>query len=88
MQLHGHEDQQYINQLRKVLPADCQIWKALSVGDTMPERNLQQVERYVLDHGTGGTGQRFDWSLLADQALDNVLLAGGWGQITVMWQPN
>ncbi|AIN15019.1 indole-3-glycerol phosphate synthase family protein [Yersinia pseudotuberculosis IP 32953] len=79
VQLHGHEDQQYINQLRKVLPAGCQIWKALSVGDTMPERNLQQVERYVLDHGTGGTGQRFDWSLLADQALDNVLLAGGLG---------
>lgn len=79
VQLHGQEDQHYIDQLRAALPADCQIWKALSVGDTVPERNLQHVERYVLDHGTGGTGQRFDWSLLAGQTLDNVLLAGGLG---------
>ncbi|WP_145572844.1 bifunctional indole-3-glycerol-phosphate synthase TrpC/phosphoribosylanthranilate isomerase TrpF [Yersinia mollaretii] len=77
VQLHGQEDQIYINQLRDVLPADCQIWKALSVSDTLPARNLTHVERYVLDNGQGGTGQTFDWSLLADESLDNVLLAGG-----------
>lgn len=79
VQLHGHEDQNYINQLRDVLPANCQIWKALSVGDTLPARNLQHVERYVLDNGNGGTGQHFNWSLLAGHSLDNVLLAGGLG---------
>ncbi|EEQ09616.1 N-(5'-phospho-ribosyl)anthranilate isomerase [Yersinia mollaretii ATCC 43969] len=77
VQLHGQEDQIYINQLRDVLPADCQIWKALSVSDTLPARNLAHVERYVLDNGQGGTGQTFDWSLLAGESLDNVLLAGG-----------
>ncbi|ATM85959.1 bifunctional indole-3-glycerol-phosphate synthase TrpC/phosphoribosylanthranilate isomerase TrpF [Yersinia enterocolitica] len=77
VQLHGHEDQTYINQLRDVLPASCQIWKALSVSDTLPARHLQHVERYVLDNGKGGTGQTFDWSLLAGESLDNVLLAGG-----------
>lgn len=77
VQLHGQEDQTYINQLRDVLPADCQIWKALSVSDTLPARNLAHVERYVLDNGQGGTGQTFDWSLLAGESLDNVLLAGG-----------
>lgn len=77
VQLHGQEDQSYINQLRAILPASCQIWRALRVDDAVPQRNLQHVERYVLDHGNGGTGQRFDWSLLAGQPLDNVLLAGG-----------
>ncbi|MGK4432108.1 bifunctional indole-3-glycerol-phosphate synthase TrpC/phosphoribosylanthranilate isomerase TrpF, partial [Yersinia enterocolitica] len=45
----------------------------------VPARHLQHVERYVLDSGNGGTGQSFDWSLLAGQPLDNVLLAGGLG---------
>lgn len=79
VQLHGSEDQSYIDSLRPLLPAECQIWKALSVKETMPTRELNQVDRYVLDNGKGGTGQRFDWSKLAGQDLSNVLLAGGLG---------
>lgn len=77
VQLHGSEDQAYISELRQALPATVEIWKALSVDGTLPERNLQQVDKYLLDNGQGGTGQHFDWSLLAGQSLDNVLLAGG-----------
>ncbi len=79
VQLHGSEDQSYIDSLRPLLPAECQIWKALSVKESMPARELNQVDRYVLDNGKGGTGQRFDWSKLAGQDLSNVLLAGGLG---------
>lgn len=79
VQLHGSEDQAYIDQLRDALPAQVQIWKALSVGHTLPPRNLQRVDKYVLDNGQGGTGERFDWSLLGGEQLDNVLLAGGLG---------
>ncbi|MGP3591757.1 bifunctional indole-3-glycerol-phosphate synthase TrpC/phosphoribosylanthranilate isomerase TrpF [Vagococcus sp. WN89Y] len=79
VQLHGEEDQTYIDALREQLGATTQIWKALSVGESLPPRNLQQVDKYVLDNGQGGSGQRFDWSLLAGEALDNVLLAGGLG---------
>jgi indole-3-glycerol phosphate synthase/phosphoribosylanthranilate isomerase len=77
VQLHGSEDQAYIDALRAVLPAQTQIWKALSVSDTLPPRNLQQVDKYLFDNGQGGSGQSFDWSLLAGESLDNVLLAGG-----------
>ncbi|MDR7342603.1 indole-3-glycerol phosphate synthase/phosphoribosylanthranilate isomerase [Pantoea alhagi] len=77
VQLHGSEDQTYIDALRAELPPETAIWKALSVSDELPARDLRQVDRYVLDNGAGGSGQRFDWSLLAGQPLDNVLLAGG-----------
>ncbi|HCA7077728.1 TPA: bifunctional indole-3-glycerol-phosphate synthase TrpC/phosphoribosylanthranilate isomerase TrpF [Citrobacter sedlakii] len=79
VQLHGGEDQAYVDALRAGLPAQVQIWKALSVGETLPARDYRSVDKYVLDNGQGGSGQRFDWSLLQGQALDNVLLAGGLG---------
>ena len=79
VQLHGGEDQAYITALRAALPATVAIWKALSVAESLPARDLDHVDRYVFDNGQGGSGQRFDWSLLAAQPLDNVLLAGGLG---------
>ncbi|WP_437891028.1 bifunctional indole-3-glycerol-phosphate synthase TrpC/phosphoribosylanthranilate isomerase TrpF [Phytobacter sp. V91] len=79
VQLHGAEDQAYINTLRNQLPATVKIWKALSVKSALPARDLQHVDRYLFDNGQGGTGQQFDWSLLAGQKLDDVLLAGGLG---------
>lgn len=77
VQLHGDESQDYIQTLRSQLPAQVAIWKALSVKSELPARNLQHVDRYVFDNGAGGSGERFDWSLLTGQQLDNVLLAGG-----------
>ncbi|AFJ99362.1 bifunctional indole-3-glycerol-phosphate synthase TrpC/phosphoribosylanthranilate isomerase TrpF [Cronobacter sakazakii] len=79
VQLHGDEDQTYISALRASLPETTAIWKAQSVSHALPPRNLQYVDRYVLDNGQGGTGQRLDWSLLEGQTLDNVMLAGGLG---------
>ncbi len=79
VQLHGSEDQEYIDALRDALPENVAIWKALSVGEVLPARDLQFVDKYIFDNGRGGSGQRFDWSLLHGQSLSNVLLAGGLG---------
>jgi len=77
VQLHGDEDPTYVTELRAALPAGVAIWKALSIKTSLPARDWPHVDRYVFDNGNGGSGERFDWSLLQDQQLSNVLLAGG-----------
>ncbi|WP_187487735.1 bifunctional indole-3-glycerol-phosphate synthase TrpC/phosphoribosylanthranilate isomerase TrpF [Duffyella gerundensis] len=77
VQLHGDEDRDFVAALRDMLPASTQIWKAFSVKEILPARDWPHVDRYVLDNGAGGSGQRFDWNLLQGEKLDNVLLAGG-----------
>lgn len=77
VQLHGEEDRAYIVQLRKLLPDHCQIWQACSVTDRLPTTDCELVDCFLFDNGKGGTGQAFDWSLLANQRLDKVMLAGG-----------
>jgi len=77
VQLHGDEGQAFVAELRHALPAEVKIWKALSISDRLPARDWPHVDRYVFDNGQGGSGQRFDWSLLQQQDLSDVLLAGG-----------
>ncbi|PPI88831.1 bifunctional indole-3-glycerol-phosphate synthase TrpC/phosphoribosylanthranilate isomerase TrpF [Candidatus Pantoea edessiphila] len=77
VQLHGNENQDFITKLRQELPLKVQIWKALSINDIVPERNLSEIDFYVFDNKTGGSGQNFNWNLLKGQKLDNVILAGG-----------
>jgi len=79
VQLHGDETPAFAAELRAALPASVQIWKALRIEGHLPARDWPHVDRYVFDNGNGGTGQRFDWSLLQGQTLNNVLLAGGLG---------
>ncbi|PLK60126.1 bifunctional indole-3-glycerol-phosphate synthase TrpC/phosphoribosylanthranilate isomerase TrpF, partial [Klebsiella pneumoniae] len=48
VQLHGDEDQAYIDALRDALADNVRIWKALSVGETFPARTLHHVDKYLL----------------------------------------
>lgn len=83
IQLHGHEDIDYVSELRKQLAqkglAGVEIWKALDASaiDRLPDL---RADKYLLDNGRGGTGQSFDWAQLQQfgdpQAL---ILAGGIG---------
>lgn len=79
VQLHGNENIEYIEKLRQVLPAPCQIWRAVKVEHDVPPLNNLQVDHYVLDGKKPGSGQAFSWQLLNDteQALSTSFLAGG-----------
>ena len=78
VQLHGEEDGNYVQALRRQLPGSCEIWTAVSVGrDTLTSRG---GDRLLFDSGTGGTGQAFDWSLVREHPeLRSCVLAGGIG---------
>lgn len=78
VQLHGCEDDEYIRDLSAKLPGGCEVWTAVSVG----ERPLviRGRDRLLFDNGDGGSGERFDWSLVADHPeLSRSILAGGIG---------
>ena len=79
VQLHGVEDEHYIQSLRQALPLSCQIWKAQAVATQLPKA-LAGVDRILYDtyskQAKGGTGEQFNWQLLA-QAESPFMLAGG-----------
>ena len=79
VQLHGQEDQQFVDQLRSQLADDVEIWKAYGVTDSIPSLLSKNIDRHLLDtkigSQTGGTGLVFDWSLIGDPS--RVMLAGG-----------
>jgi len=78
VQLHGHEDVEYVRALRRELPPTCEIWTALSVGrEPLASRG---GDRLVFDNGDGGSGQSFNWALVEQHPeLSNALIAGGLG---------
>lgn len=75
IQLHGHEDDNYIEELRE--KTGREIWKAFKVRceEDLVAASSCKADMVLLDNGYG-TGQTFDWSLL--QAFDRpFILAGG-----------
>ncbi|CAM3938112.1 Tryptophan biosynthesis protein TrpCF [Vibrio aerogenes CECT 7868] len=81
VQLHGHEDQAYVNLLRSVLDKSIAIWKAYGVGEgeNIPEPLEHHTDRHLYDtksgNQSGGTGLTFDWTQLS--RTKDVMLAGG-----------
>lgn len=79
VQLHGEEDQTFVDTLKAQLPEHCAIWKAYGVSESVPELLQHNIERHLLDSKvgsqSGGTGVQFDWSLIGN--AKNIMLAGG-----------
>lgn len=88
VQLHGDEDQNYINELREALSQlarNIEIWQVVSVpvDGTLPVK-WPQADRILLDTVTpdgtkGGSGMTFSWQNLTSLPLEigPIMLAGG-----------
>lgn len=88
LQLHGDEDETYVENLKDLLNAhsvnDVEIWKAIRVKDESSIALLKsfKVDAFVLDtyvEGVyGGVGKVFDWSLAKlAKAYGKIFVAGG-----------
>jgi indole-3-glycerol phosphate synthase/phosphoribosylanthranilate isomerase len=82
VQLHGSEGPEEVARVRAVVPDSCAVWKAVRVRERIPARAATGADRLLLDGWTagrlGGTGMRFDWSLLEQYPeRSQVVLAGG-----------
>ena len=75
-QLHGNESENYIKTLKKL--TNKTIIKAFKVENTLDIKKAKQSQAdfVLLDSGTGGTGQTFNWSLI-DDFNKPYFLAGG-----------
>ncbi len=76
-QLHGHESPDYIARLRVLAPS-ARLIQAFSVRtpDDIARAAASPADLVLLDHGAGGTGAAFDWTLAAGFPR-LYLLAGG-----------
>ncbi|MCR5090087.1 MAG: phosphoribosylanthranilate isomerase [Oscillospiraceae bacterium] len=75
LQLHGHENEDYIRALRE--ESGLPVWKAFRVRSISDLTAAEQctADRILLDNGYG-TGSSFDWSFLTDFSRP-FILAGG-----------
>ena len=76
IQLHGNEDDDYINAIRS--ETGLSVIKAFRIGgpDDIGKAERSAADMVLLDSGSGGTGTSFDWSLIRDIGRD-YFLAGG-----------
>ncbi|EMA3639804.1 bifunctional indole-3-glycerol-phosphate synthase TrpC/phosphoribosylanthranilate isomerase TrpF [Providencia stuartii] len=78
VQLHGHEDADYVKNLRNHLPEHCEIWKAVNMSQPdFSQFDGQPIDLLLLDNGRGGSGQTFDWNKIPNSSQFRVMVAGG-----------
>ena len=82
VQLHGHEDAAYVSALKERLRGRATVIQAFKVRDAadIADAEKSPADLVLLDNGQG-TGQAFDWALLATDAPTRprrpFILAGG-----------
>jgi len=76
VQLHGQEDADYISALRRYISVP--IIQAFSVRTKadIAAAERSSADHILLDHGSGGTGTAFDWSLLEGTSRPYILAGG------------
>ena len=82
VQVHSIYDAEKNRRLSDTLPAGCELWQVIHVGDKPPQLAGLIADRFVVEPRVagkvGGSGQLFDWRLI-DQVVekDRVIVAGG-----------
>jgi phosphoribosylanthranilate isomerase len=79
LQLHGSEPPELVAKLKAKY--DTTVIKAISVGNSVQEALIPAYEAagtdfFLFDHGSGGTGQTFDWNAIPP-CTSPYFLAGG-----------
>lgn len=76
VQLHGNENEEYIEKLRMCIP-NIEIWKAFQVHslEDVVHAEKSSANRVLFDSGYG-TGELFDWSIISSFTKP-IILAGG-----------
>ena len=77
VQLHGHEDEAFMEKLREKLPEGYEIWKAFKVRseEDIKKALKSGADKILLDNGYG-TGQCFDHSLIHHMERAYILAGG------------
>jgi phosphoribosylanthranilate isomerase len=83
VQLHGTESPEFVKELSKKTKAE--IWKVIPVNEQIDWKELKgylpYVSKFLFDTASpkhGGTGKKFDWSILETYPFDKgFLLSGG-----------
>ena len=77
-QLHGSENEEYINNLKEKTNCKLKIIKAIEMSqDTrLSEYDMSKADYLLLDSGKG-SGKTFDWRLIRNDLKKEFFLAGG-----------
>lgn len=85
IQLHGHEDNYFIEELKK--KTSCEIWKAVGIAskeDLIKALNYK-VDTLLLDGSNPGSGKIFPWECLEGISINKrIFLAGGINENNVL----
>lgn len=93
IQLHGDEDEKFIELLREFIGNDIKIIKVIRVGESLNLANdYQNVDFLLFDTDSkayGGTGKTFNWQLINQSKLNlPYFLSGGISSENTEWIKN
>lgn len=82
-QLHGDETAEYTESLKKLIPKEKEIWKAVRVrtAEDIEQAEKLNADKLILDAFSkdkhGGTGKAFDWDIINKIKITKPFFAAG-----------
>lgn len=82
VQLHGGESEYYIDQLKEKISVPIIRVVSVKTREDVLKAAHTEAEYLLLDHGKGGTGKSFDWSMIPS-ITKPWFMAGGIGLLNI-----